>query len=415
MKILVSAFSCCPGSGSEPGVGWHTVEELAREHEVWVLVDQNCEPKVRQALHGGPPSHIHLHFIGIPLLSQLAASPLSNGPVWLVYYYLWQVAQWLAARKLHSRIGFDACQHVTFVKYNVPSFLHLLGIPFVWGPVGGAETAPTAFYREFGWQTQLAEGARVFLQKLALIDPWLRWCHRRSTRALAVTEQTAEAMSALGADPVGVMPAVALSEEEILALSRATSDRHSRPEVPLTLLYVGRLIPWKGVHLGLRAIAAAANKSLHFRIIGDGPLRTFLETEARRLGITDRVVFSGSMPREAVLQAYGEADGFLYPSLHDSGGNAVLEAMGAGLPVLCLRYGGPDLLVTDGCGWKVTARDAEEAVAGLVTALDEFAASAETRMKRGSEARDHCLSHHTWEARGKVLRQIYEGLGAEPT
>ncbi|MDB6139539.1 MAG: glycosyltransferase [Verrucomicrobiaceae bacterium] len=407
MKILVSAFSCCPGLGSEPGVGWHTVEELAREHEVWVLVDRNWQPKVLKAAPAGLPERIHLHYVGIPLLTRLVSGPLNKGVFWLVYYYAWQVAQWREARRLHALIGFEACQHVTFVKYNVPSFLPLLRIPFIWGPVGGAEKAPAVFYREFGWKTRFAEAARVLLQDLALLDPWLRWCHHRSTQALAVTEQTAEAMRRLGAREVSVLPAVALSAEEIHELA---ADR-SAPTGALTLIYVGRLIAWKGVHLGLRALASSANKQLRYRIIGDGPLRSFLVTEAHRLGIAERVEFTGNLPREAVLQAYAKADAFLYPSVHDSGGNAVLEAMGARLPVICLKYGGPDLLVTEACGWKVAARDPEEAVKGLATALDAFAADNGERLARGEAAREHCLTHHSWAARGGALREVYREMG----
>ncbi|MDB6116960.1 MAG: hypothetical protein JWO08_741 [Verrucomicrobiaceae bacterium] len=407
MKILISAFSCCPGLGSEPGVGWHTLEELAREHEVWALVDVNCEATIKAAMPGLRPARIHLQYVSIPLFSKLIHGPLNNGLAWLVYYYLWQVAQWFEARKLHARVRFDACQHVTFVKYNVPSFLHLLGIPFIWGPVGGAEQAPAVFYEEFGWKTRVAEAARVLLQQLALLDPWLHWCHRRSTRALAVTEQTAEAMRRLGARRVTVLPAVALSDDEIAALN---DERKDVVDAPLTLLYVGRLIAWKGVHLGLRALAASTNKRLRYRIIGEGPLRSFLEVEAQRLGIAERVEFVGNLPREAVLQAYGKADGFLYPSLHDSGGNAVLEAMAAGLPVLCLRYGGPDLLVTPECGWKVKADHPEQAIRGLAAALDELAADTGERLARGKAAEEHCLSKHSWAARGEELRRIYREL-----
>lgn len=407
MKLLVSAFSCSPGLGSEPGVGWHAIEELAREHEVWALVDRNCEATVQKHLPFPFPARIHLHYVEVPLLTKLVRGPLNNGLGWLVYYYLWQVFQWLEARRLHARIGFDACQHVTFVKYNVPSFLHLLGIPFIWGPVGGAETAPMGFYREFGWQTRLAEAGRLALQGLALADPWLHWCNRRSHHALAVTEQTAQAMRRLGARRVEVLPAVALSEEELAELQAAPRAASPRPP---TLLYVGRLIAWKGVHLGLRALAACPNKQLHYRIIGDGPLRPFLEAEARRLGLADRVTFSGSLPREEVLQAYAGADGFLYPSLHDSGGNAVLEAMGAGLPVLCLRYGGPDLLVAGECGWKVAASTPEAAVQGLAEALEGFAEEKERR-RRGEAARIHVITHHSWRVRGGALRAVYAAMG----
>ena len=400
MRLLVTTFSLCPGQGSEPGVGWHTVEELAREHDVHALIDANWEPKVQRVFRAEDHPRIHLHFVRIPLLTTLVEGPLHNGLCWLIYYYLWQIAAWITATRLHDEHRFDACQHVTFVKYNTPSFLHLLGLPFVFGPVGGAERAPAVFYREFGLKTRLVESARVALQKLAQLDPFLHLCCHRSDLALAVTHDTAQALRQLGARRVEVLTAVALSEDEIGAIT----STHSTGSGPLTLLYVGRLIAWKGVHLALRA-SAQGPSDLHLRIIGDGPLRAFLETEAQRLRIADRVTFEGELPRDQVLAAYRSAHGFLYPSLHDSGGNAVLEAMAAALPILCLRYGGPDFIVGEDCGWKVAAATPDDAISGLVSALRTFAADAAERTKRGAVARARCLHDFTWTTRGAQLRE----------
>ncbi|MBL9146424.1 MAG: glycosyltransferase family 4 protein [Verrucomicrobiaceae bacterium] len=432
MRLLVTAFSLSPGRGSEPGVGWHTVEELAREHELHALVDANWEPKVQRVFRPEEHPRIHLHFVRIPVLTSLVEGPLNSGLCWLIYYYLWQIAAWITATRLHDQHRFDACQHVTFVKYNTPSFLHLLGLPFIFGPVGGAERAPAQFYREFGLKTRFAEAARVALQKLALLDPFLRLCCRRSTIALGVTHDTAEALRKLGAHRVEVLTAVALSEDELATvaglcepgpdadgtsgrLGWADAQAPSKPHVsglteasynqePLALLYVGRLIAWKGVHLALRALAQRPSH-LRFRIIGDGPLRPYLEAEAQRLGLADRVIFEGELPRDQVLAAYRGADGFLYPSLHDSGGNAVLEAMAAALPILCLRYGGPDFIVGDDCGWKVQAITPDAAIDGLASALHAFATDIAERATRGAAARARCLHDFTWTTRGAQLRE----------
>ncbi len=448
MRLLVTTFSLCPSQGSEPGVGWHTVEELAREHEVHALVDANWEPKVRAVFRAEDHSRIHLHFVRVPLLTTLVEGPLHNGLCWLIYYYLWQIAAWITATRLHDQHAFDACQHVTFVKYNTPSFLHLLGLPFIFGPVGGAERALSVFYREFGLKTRLAEAARVALQKLARLDPFLHLCCGRSTLALAVTHDTAAELRKLGARRVEVLTAVALSEDELSSIigpllkpgsvtpercassSLSALPQNSSPSTganpadpsglteasfnrePLTLLYVGRLIAWKGVHLALRALAEGP-ANLRFRIIGNGPLRPYLEAEAQRLGITDRVTFDGELPRDQVLAAYRSAHGFLYPSLHDSGGNAVLEAMAAALPILCLRYGGPDFIVADNCGWKVQAITSEEAISGLTTALTTFASDAAERRKRGAAARARCLSDFTWQTRGAQLREHLRTLAPD--
>jgi glycosyltransferase involved in cell wall biosynthesis len=407
MRLLVTAFSLSPGLGSEPGVGWHSVCALAEEHDVHVLVEKNWEPKVNAVFKAEEHSRIHLHFVGLPLLTPLVEGPFNNGLCWLIYYYLWQIAAWWRGRQLHRQFDFEGVQHLTFVKYNVPSGLALLSPPFVFGPVGGGEWAPGSFYREFGWKTRIEEAARVGLQKLALLDPMLRLCVKRSSLALGTTAQTAEQLLALGASSVRVQTAVALSKNEIAQIEAACAKR-KEPDAGRTLLYVGRLIAWKGVHLGLRALAQANDKRLRYRIIGEGPLRAWLEKEARRLGVADRVEFAGALPRDKVLEAYATADGFLYPSLHDSGGNAVIEAMCASLPILCLNYGGPDLIVTDECGWKVRTTSPDEAVQGLTSALNEFAGSETTRIERGKAARERCLNEFTWEKRGEQLREIWK-------
>ena len=351
-------------------------------------------------------SRIHFEFVGIPLLSSLAERFPGSGAVWWLYYYLWQFAALLHAWRLHQRIGFDVCQHVTFVKYNTPSLLHLLGIPFIFGPVGGAERAPLSFFKEFSWKTQLTEAARIALIKLARFDPWLRWCVRRSALCLGVTEDTAAELRKLGAERVEVLPAVALSGAEIAKITRAKSQGQRAKDEPLTLLYVGRLIPWKGVHLGLRALAQCSDTTLRYRIIGDGPLRAWLEAEAQRLGIADRVEFCGALPRAQVLQAYASADGFLYPSLHDSGGNAVIEAMAAGLPVICLDCGGPGFIVSADCGWKVRVTSPDKTATALALAVKAFATGAAERESRGLAANRHTHDHFYWSQRKTNLAEF---------
>ncbi len=419
MKLLLTTFSLCPGEGSEPGVGWQAVQELAREHEVHALIDRNWEPKVRERLNlnddapCSPNKNIHLHFVGIPLLSKVV-SRMHSTAAWLIYYYLWQFAACLAAARLHRCHHFDGAQHVTFVKYNVPNLTCFVQ-PFIFGPVGGAESAPLCFITEFDWKTRLAERARMLLQGIASFDPLLRWCVRRSECALGVTRETTAALKSLGARSVETWPAVSLSETEIAQIHAACTTRVTPQPGPCTLLYVGRLIAWKGVHLGLRALAQSQAKDTRLRVIGDGPLRARLEAEARALGIAERVEFLGALPRGEVLKAYAQADAFLYPSLHDSGGNAVLEAMCASLPILCLRFGGPDALVDDTCGWKIAALTPAQAIDGLAKAIDAVSSDTAERTRRGQHACDRCLDPmfgYRADGAGEELRGLWRDVFA---
>lgn len=416
MKLLLSAFSCGPGWGSEPGIGWNTVEQASRRHEVWVLTEAGWRERMGDKFDAARHPNIHFVWVRIPTLDKLVdGGPLNNGLGWLVYYYLWQLAALREARRLHAEHQFDLVHHVTFGKHSVPSHLYKLGIPFLFGPVGGAEKAPRGeFYAEFGWKTRLAESLRLLHVRLARLDPWLRACVKCAALSLGVTRESADELRALGAKNPDVLPAISLPDAEAQALAKLPRHEAANENVgeKLTLLFTGRLLAWKGVHLAIRALAKSDRTNLHLRVLGDGPERGYLEQLARNLGVAERVEFSGSVPREEALRATAGAAGLLFPSLHDSGGYAVIEAMAAGLPVICLNLGGPGLFVNEACGWVIQADTPGQTVEDLARALRAFADSPEERLKRGVAARERCLSTFTASVRGEQMERRYAQIAS---
>ncbi|RBP47442.1 glycosyltransferase involved in cell wall biosynthesis [Roseimicrobium gellanilyticum] len=409
MKLLLSAFSCGPGWGSEPGIGWNTVEQASRHHEVWVLTEAGWQERMGGKFDPARHPNVHFVWVRIPTLDKLVdGGPLNNGLGWLAYYYLWQLAALREARRLHAEHRFDLAHHVTFGKHSVPSHLHKLGIPFLFGPVGGAEKAPHgSFYAEFGWKTRLAESLRLLHVRLARSDPWLRACVKRAALSLGVTRESAEELRAIGSPNPDVLPAISLPDEEAQALAALPRHPSAGENEKLTLLFTGRLLAWKGIHLAIRALAQSDRSHLHLRVLGDGPERGYLEQLAKNLSVADRVQFSGSVPREEALRATTNAAGLLFPSLHDSGGYAVIEAMAAGLPVICLNLGGPGLFVNEDCGWVIEADTPDQTVEELAHALRAFADSPEERHKRGAAARERCLNTYTASVRGEQMERRY--------
>jgi glycosyltransferase involved in cell wall biosynthesis len=390
-RLLVSAFSYGPDRGSEPGLGWHSVQALAEEYEVWVLVDVNCLPALPPGSEDVP--QVHLLPVRLPLYSRLIGRVLTHSVFWLLYYYLWQVWAAAVALRWHQRVDFHAAVHVTYAKYSVPSLLPLLGIPFVLGPVGGAEAAPLCFYHGHGLRIWLEEALRMLLQQATRLDPLLRWSLHRTALAVGTTPETAAALSQLGAPHVQMRPGIALSETELSQLSSPAQTGQQ----PLTLLYVGRLLHWKGLHLALHAMAGLPQ--LQLRIIGSGPARASLQALAQQLGVSTE--FLGELPRSEVLRHYTSAHAFIHPSLHDSGATSVVEALAAGLPVLCLNYGGPSVAVTSECGWVLPAEQPTAAISALRAALLELPQS---RVSKSTAARERAQQHYSWTQRGAQLR-----------
>lgn len=114
-----------------------------------------------------------------------------------------------------------------------------------------------------------------------------------------------------------------------------------------SLLYVGSLTENKGVQYLIRALSSLPEQ-YHLRIVGTGPRRNLLAEQATSLGVSDRVEFSGYVPYDQIGAVYAEADIFVHPGIWPEPLNrTVLEAMQAGLPVVCTDIGGPPEVIPD--------------------------------------------------------------------
>ena len=400
LNILLSAYACEPDKGSEPGIGWNHALQLARRHEVWVITRANNRAPIEDALRASPQPSLHPVY--------------HDPPSWLtwwkkggrgvqVYYYLWQLSAYFVARKVQSSVAVDVTQHITFGRYWVPSLLPLLGRPFVWGPIGGADSVPRSFRRSLSPRGRLLNLARDLVRRLADLDPLVRLCAKRSALALATTPATAERLRRLGASEVRLMPAVGLPEADVEALARYPTE----PEGAVRFMSVGNLLHWKGFEYGLRGFAAADLGAAEFVVVGDGPERRRLESVAFRLGIAERVRFLGRLPRERVLAELRDCHALVHPSLHDSGGWVCLEAMAAGRPVVCLDLGGPAVLVDDGAGFRIPARTPEEAVRLLAEAMRKIALDPPARASLGERGRSLVAREYSWDRRGDALERAY--------
>lgn len=404
MKILMSAYSCEPGKGSEPGVGWNFVRAVAKYHEVWVLTRPDEGREVIEAeLARNPIPNLHFIYFTLPIWG--------GGWKWKfgamqLHYYLWQIQAYFVARRLHRQIGFDLAHHVTFVKYSRPSFLCLLPIPFIWGPVGGGEFAPKAFWQDFSLSNKIHETVRMLACWVFESDPFARLTAQRSVLAKATTEDTAARVRKMGARNVQVYSESGLPREEIARLAQCSMSSDS----PVRFASVGRLLHWKGFHLGLRAFAQAKLPDAEYWVFGDGPEKKRLQCLADKLGIAQQVKFWNKLPREETLRKLGECTALVHPSLHDSGGWVCLEAMAAGRPVLCLDLGGPAVQVTEQTGFKVPAHTPEQAVRDLSEGMVSLAKDSDLRVRMGEAGRRRVCEMFDWEVKASHLAHLYEEI-----
>ncbi len=405
-KILLSAYACEPGRGSEPGVGWNMAKELAKFHQVWVLTSATHRQAIETELAQRPLPNLHFIYLD-PLGWVYDWSQEGKKAHWDVHihYYLWQITAYLQARRLHRQMQFDLAHHVSYVKYSNPSFLSLLPIPFFWGPVGGAETAPAAFWQDFSLRARVYEVLRELSRRVGEADPFVRLTARRSALTWVTTLDTAARVKALGANQVAVLIESGLRQEELAAL-----DRYPLPDGPFRLISMGRLLHWKGFYLALQAFARAGLSEAEYWLVGEGPEQAKLQAMAESLGIGHQVKFWGRLSRQETLEKLGQCHALMHPSLHDSGGWVCLEAMAAGRPVLCLDLGGPGVQVTAATGFKIPAQTPEQVIRDLANALTLLAADPERCRQLGQAGKQRVRECGTWDAKVQHQLQAYDRI-----
>lgn len=403
-RILISAYGCGPARGSEPGVGWHWSCQAARFHDVWVLTPESEQASIEAYSRGDLPDG--LRFLHTDLPRWIRPSNQDTVVRYALHYHLWQLWAYFYVRRMHTQISFDVVHHLTLGAHWKPSFLALLPIPFIWGPVGGAEKSPSQFAKSLPLAGRIGESLRSVVHWIAECDPFVRLTARRARLTLAKTAETAARVKALGAPAVEVYSEVGLPEDELAKLSRLAV----RTGEPVRFLSIGRQLHWKGFDLGLRAFARihAECPEATYWLAGDGPERARLQTLCRELGIAEKVTFLGWRSRPEVLEALASCDVLVHPSLHDSGGWACIEAMAAGRPVICLDLGGPGVQVTAQTGFKITARNPQQALDDVAAAMQLVAQDPILLARLGAAARSRVLEEFTWIGKARKVAGLYE-------
>jgi glycosyltransferase involved in cell wall biosynthesis len=387
VRVLLSAFQCSPLWGSEPGTGWNWAVQLGKlGHDVTVLTNSDMRDDICSV---NPVDNVDFRFIN------LSKSTIGGRAA---DYLLWQRK---ALQYIKPREGeFDIAHHVTWGGVHLGSELWRLSTPLVYGPVGSSPAPPANYRRYFSreWPAEVARGAvtgpLLKLNKFA----------KKTVRSAAVTLTYGDARSAcerLGARDIRYMIADGLSPEKI-------GTARMQPAGTPVILYVGRLIARKGPTLAIEAFAEF-RRSVPARLViaGRGPLREEAEFLAKRLGVADDVEFLGNVPFQEVGKLYDEASVLLFPSLRESFGSPVLEALGRGLPVVALKRGG----IADfdaGTGIEKVSMPArpDDLTLGLASALQTVVSDGnwDSRSADGIKS----ASSWTWPIKASAATALYE-------
>jgi glycosyltransferase involved in cell wall biosynthesis len=168
----------------------------------------------------------------------------------------------------------------------------------------------------------------------------------------------------------------------------------------LQFLYVGNLLYLKGIHIAFSAFSNFIKEypDAHLTLIGSGPDELWLREHATKLGLDSHLTWVPYMPRQELINQYECFDALLFPSLHDSGGIVVLEALAKGLPVICLDIGGPGRIVTQDCGWIIPTanRDENQVIHHIQSTLQDIVGYSEEQWANYSQNALYRAQNFEW-------------------
>jgi len=399
MKILMITWACDLEDISEPEISAKWVKEISKDHEVTVF--SISKPERYGCVKEQFPDINVIEWQDIRVPKFLERFRAIVKPGYLPYYFK---ARYFLKTFLKEN-DFDVIHHLSPFAWRYPSPAIGLGVPLVKGPVaGGLKTPPglaLASNEKKGFFS-LLRGTDDFRIKFDFI---LKNSYAKIDHVLMAAPYVQELLSRLSIQSSSIEVEHGLSEEpKVKKVSAKTKEE-------VQLLFVGRVIPTKGLLYAIRAYAqSGVVKKSCFTVVGDGEDLQRCKDEAKKLGIENRIVFLGWCSRAKVEQCYEDADIFFFPSYREPTGGVLLEAMTYGLPSITSSYGGTDYMVDESCGIKVSPKSEDFFVSGLSAGLETLVLNKELRKKLSQAAQLRANTFFNWVEKRQRMTAIYQGL-----
>jgi glycosyltransferase involved in cell wall biosynthesis len=367
----------------------------------------------RETIEANLPSELaeRIRFIYYDLPERLGAFKRAERGLY-PYYLMWQWGAYRLARRAIVQTPVDYAIHLTFGSVWMPTFMHRLPVPFIWGPIGGGEAVPWALIRSLPVRARMLQYVRYLLMATVSVNPLVAGVARRARVILARTSDTANMFPARYRAKVRLILETAAADDWFDRVARS-----GRPAAdgPLQVIYTGRLIALKNLDMAVRAVAIARRRGadIRFTLVGDGPLQSALEGRASAEGIADAVTFTGRCTQDEVLDRLGQSDLYLFPSLKEGGVWSLMEAMAVGLPSICVNTSGMAVIADPTCARMIEPDLPDKMLEAFADALCSLATDPEGRREMGRRARNRIETEFRWTQKGTFMEMLFEHLETE--
>lgn len=405
LNVLINAYAVNPNWGSEPGMGWNWIINLAKECNLFIITEGEWKDNIEVTIKTLPQKD-HLHFYYNPIPNRVRKMCWNQGD-WRFYWYYrkWQRKTYEIAQNIISNHHIDVIHQLNMIGFREPGYLwKIKGIPYVWGPIGGMELMPTGYLSDAGFKQKFKVYLKNFLNNLQRKhQPRLLSALNRADAIIAATKGVYDLINTYHHKDVILINETGCYENQ--TIPRESSGIFS-------ILWVGRFDFGKQLGLALRIIANVPKRChVQLHIAGSGQHETVAKYKqmAKDLGIEDRVVWHGLMPHDQVLELMSRSDLFLFTSIMEGTPHVVLEALQNNLPIVCFDACGQAGVVNDSIGVKLPETNTIQSIKDFTDVIVNLYNHPEilVKLKANCPARQKQLS---WGSKAQQMIKIYEDI-----
>lgn len=408
MNILYIAYSCNPYEGSEDKIGWNVPAESAKTNAVWVITKEEQRGAVEKYLRENPQRNLKFVFVDIPDVCK----KVFRGFLYSGRLSIWNHRAVDVAKKVCEENAIQIVHQITPIEFRaIGDYYKIPGVRFVCGPLGGGESIPDGLrnYVKGHWPVELLRSCVNSWSRLLLkATGKLKKCHYVMFANFETWKYLDNSRRPAFADCVFFDNG--LCEEELAEYKRPVSQKKNC----ITFLVAGRLIYRKGHSFLLDALKRLP-ESLEYtcRIVGGGPALDTLRTKcAATPKLKEHVVFTGAIPYSEMEKEYAKADVFIMPSIRETTGTVLLEAMAKGIPVITIGKFGGAVLFDGESSWLYSGQSKDSYIEGLKNAIQECIERPDEVQRRGKNAQKHA-EKYTWKSKNQHYQEIYHMILAQ--
>lgn len=401
LKVLVNAYACSPNMGSEPGMGWNWVSNIAKYCELFIITEEEFRDKI-EAVVPTLPQGKNMHFYYNPVSEKVRQMCWNQGD-WRFYihYKQWQEKTLVIAKKICSEEKIDIIHHLNMICFREPGMLWKIdGYKYVWGPVGGMETMPVAYLKGAGAKAVHFNILKNVVNALQTrYQPRALKAAKRADALVAATRGCQLKMQKYYHKDVILINETGCYPQETAGKSVGNKEQFD-------LMWCGKFDFRKRLDLAIRIVAELKDLNIKLNVAGSGEAEKYQKL-AKTLGVEDKILWHGQVNHEEINGLMQQSDVFLFTSIMDATSTVVMEAIQNQLPVVCFDTCGFGTVVDETIGVKIPLSNPEQSVKDFSIELRKLYDDRQKLVQLSENCKER-IKLFEWDYKAHRMVEIYK-------